>query len=95
MLNAICSEFEKFAPFINLPSRAITSYYEVIKQPLSLKGLLKKIHGVHGRHETTGVTDLKTWDAFESEMSKIWDNARIYNEDGSDIYNLSAELEVS
>jgi len=24
----------------------------------------------------------------------IWKNARLYNEDGSDIYNLSVELEV-
>ena len=39
-------------------------------------------------------TELKTWDAFENEMSYIWRNAREYNEDGSEISNLSYELEV-
>jgi hypothetical protein len=36
----------------------------------------------------------KSWDAFEDAFSLIWKNARIYNEDGSDIYNLSLELEA-
>lgn len=38
-------------------------------------------------------TDFKTWDAFEDEVSYIWRNARDYNEDGSDIFNLSIEFE--
>lgn len=88
------SDLQIFAPFINLPSRSLKDYYQVIKHPMSLQGVQKKVRGVVGRNPPTGLTDLKTWDAFEKEMSLIWHNAREYNEDGSDIYNLSIEFEV-
>ncbi len=55
----------------------------------------KRVRGVRGRASATGVTELRSWDAFEHEMSLIWTNAREYNEDGSDMYNLAGELEVS
>jgi hypothetical protein len=61
---------------------------------MSLQGVQKKVRGVVGRNPPTGITDLKTWDAFENETSLIWLNAREYNEDGSDIFNLSLEFEV-
>lgn len=61
---------------------------------MSLNGVQKKVKGVVGREAPTGFTLFKSWDAFESVMILIWKNARIYNEDGSDIYNLSQELEV-
>jgi hypothetical protein len=38
-------------------------------------------------------SDFRTWDAFAEDVSYIWRNARDYNEDGSDIFNLSVELE--
>jgi hypothetical protein len=38
-------------------------------------------------------SDFRTWDAFAEEVSYIWRNARDYNEDGSDMFNLSVELE--
>jgi len=60
----------------------LKDYYQLIKDPMSLSAIQKKVRGVIG------------WDAFESAFSLIWKNARIYNEDGSDIYNLSLELEV-
>ncbi|CAO2656912.1 Nn.00g057150.m01.CDS01 [Neocucurbitaria sp. VM-36] len=82
-----------FVPFQNLPSRSLKDYYQLIKDPMSLSAVHKKVRGVVGREAPTGNTLLKSWDAFENAMSLIWTNARIYNEDGSDIYNLSLELE--
>ncbi len=60
---------------------------------MSLTSVQKKVKGVVGREQPTGHTLFKNWDSFETTMSVIWKNARIYNEDGSDIYNLSQELE--
>lgn len=54
----------------------------------------KKIRGVHGRTEITGVSDFKSWDALETEIKRVSGNAKDYNEDGSDIYVLAGELEV-
>lgn len=68
-------------------------YYALIKDPMSLTAVQKKVRGVIGREQPTGHTLLKSWDALENAMSLIWKNARDYNEDGSEIYNLSIELE--
>jgi hypothetical protein len=83
-----------FLPFQNLPSRSLKDYYQLIKDPMSLAAIQKKVRGVVGREAPTGHTLFKSWDAFEDAFSLIWKNARIYNEDGSDIYNLSLELEA-
>jgi hypothetical protein len=72
----------------------LKDYYQLIKDPMSLAAIQKKVRGVIGRDAPTGHTLFKSWDAFEDAFSLIWKNARIYNEDGSDIYNLSLELEV-
>lgn len=78
---------------MQLPSRALKDYYQIIKDPVSLSAVQKKVRGVIGRNAPTGHTELKSWDAFEQMTSMIWKNARDYNEDGSDLYNLSLELE--
>lgn len=83
-----------FQPFLNLPTRALKDYYQLIKDPMSLSAIKKKVQGVVGREAPTGHTLFKSWDAFENAMSLVWKNARIYNEDGSELYNLSVELEV-
>lgn len=83
-----------FEPFINLPPRALKDYYKVITDPLSLKKLQKIVKGVHGRNDATGVSDFKTWGAFEEKSKLLWTNAYFYNEEGSDIYVLAQELEV-
>lgn len=83
-----------FAPFLNLPSRSLKDYYAIIKEPMSLAAIKKKVQGVIGRDQPTGQTLFKSWDSFEDSMSLIWKNARDYNEDGSDIYNVSLEMEV-
>lgn len=87
------SGLQIFQPFVQLPSRALKDYYQLIKDPVSLSGVQKKVRGVIGRNAPTGHTELKSWDAFEQMTSMIWKNARDYNEDGSDLYNLSIELE--
>jgi hypothetical protein len=61
---------------------------------MSLTAVKKRISGVVGREQPTGHTLYKSWDALEQAMTLIWLNARDYNEDGSDIYNVSIELEV-
>jgi hypothetical protein len=94
MLTPSSQGLQIFLPFQNLPSRSLKDYYQLIKDPMSLAAIQKKVRGVIGREAPTGHTLFKSWDAFEDAFSLIWKNARIYNEDGSDIYNLSLELEV-
>lgn len=52
------------------------------------------MRGVKGRDKPTGVTFLKSWAALDEAVSHIWENARTFNEDGSDISELAGELEV-
>lgn len=54
----------------------------------------KRVDGEHGRNEHTGITDFKTWDAFADEISFIWRNAKDYNEDGSEMFELAIQFEV-
>lgn len=91
----IHSDLAEFQPFVNLPSRSITDYYQLIKRPLCLKMVIKRARGQHGREAATGVTDYKTWDAFEDDVSLIWKNAQEYNEDGSEMYELAEKFKVS
>jgi len=87
-----------FHPFHYLPPRKLVDYYQAIKAPTSLNGVWKKVRGIsgaRGKEQETGQTDFRSWDAFENEFKKIWENARAYNEDGSEIDILSQELEVS
>ncbi|KAI1465390.1 Bromodomain-containing protein [Daldinia caldariorum] len=86
-------EYPYFEPFIYLPPRSLKDYYEIIKEPLSLKALQKQVRGQHGRGGATYVTDFKSWLAFEDQASLIWKNAYHYNEDGSEISLMAQELE--
>ena len=56
---------------------------------------MKLVRGIKGREKPTGQTLLPTWQDFEDEMSFIWNNARLYNEDESEISKLAGQLEVS
>ncbi|PSK60553.1 Chromatin structure-remodeling complex subunit rsc1 [Elsinoe australis] len=85
-------DLQIYHPFGNLPSRTYTDYYQLIKKPVSLKSIMKRTRGQHGREPPTGITDFKTWDAFEEEVSLIWRNAQEYNEDGSEMFNLAEEF---
>ncbi|KAF2857305.1 Bromodomain-containing protein [Piedraia hortae CBS 480.64] len=81
-----------YDPFVSLPSRRLEDYYRIIKNPVSLKSLLNKCKGQRGRAGSTGVSDFKTWDEFETAVSGIWKNAQEYNEDGSDLFLLANEF---
>lgn len=83
-----------FEPFINLPPRALRDYYKIVTDPLSLKKLQKIVKGVQGRGELTGISEFKSWAAFEERSKLLWTNAYFYNEEGSEIYSLAQELEV-
>jgi hypothetical protein len=87
-------EFSTFEPFVSLPPKTLKDYYQVIPHPVSLKGLQKRVRGIHGRNGSTGVSDFKSWKTFQEETEYIWRNAWHYNEDGSEISNLAKELEV-
>ena len=93
--NSASGETHIAGPFVHLPSREIKDYYQVIKHPVSLKAMLKLVRGIKGREKPTGKTLLQTWQDFEEEASLIWSNARLYNEDGSEISELAGQLEVS
>ncbi|CAI6281041.1 unnamed protein product [Periconia digitata] len=82
-----------FSPFVNLPNRALRDYYQLIKEPVSLQRVHKRVRGIQGRGDPTDITEYKSWDAFAKIVSMIWKNARTYNEDGSELYNVSIELE--
>ncbi|KAH0383290.1 Bromodomain-containing protein, partial [Aureobasidium melanogenum] len=93
IINGLISHTDQEQPFVTLPPRTLTDYYNIIKKPTSLTSVRKRVRGQHSRGPATMQTDFKTWDAFEDEVSYIWRNARDYNEDGSDIFNLSIEFE--
>ncbi|KAK4905523.1 hypothetical protein LTR49_025198 [Elasticomyces elasticus] len=91
-LTCICRGLEIYSPFGNLPTRKLEDYYQVIRHPVSLKAVAKRCRGQHGRAPPSGVSDFKTWDAFEEEMGFIWRNAWEYNEEGSGMYNLANDF---
>ncbi|KAI8601712.1 Bromodomain-containing protein [Dissophora ornata] len=62
--------------FLALPSKEeYPEYYEVIKSPMSLQLVLSRIKSGH----------YKTVDDFDREFQLIFENALIFNEDGSRI----------
>ncbi|KIW04097.1 hypothetical protein, variant [Verruconis gallopava] len=93
LINYEDGDLQIFTPFHFLPPRALHDYYQLIKYPVSLKGIQKRVRGKHGKEPATGKSDFQTWDALEEELSYIWKNCREYNEDGSDMYNLAGEFE--
>jgi hypothetical protein len=72
----------------------MVDYYQIIKNPVSLNQVKKRVNGIVGRTEHSGQSLYRSWDAFENEIDYIWQNARTYNEDGSDICNMAKLLEV-
>jgi hypothetical protein len=89
-------KFPMFLPFIKLPTRdELEDYYKVIPNPIDLTMLRKRVKGVRGKQAATGISEFKSWAAFEEASSYLWRNAFLYNEDGSDIFVLAKELQVS
>lgn len=80
--------------FLNLPPRQLQDYYRIIKHPVCLRSVQKLVRGIKGRDKPTGVSFFKSWKAFETELNYIWNNAREYNEDESEIVKLAGQVEV-
>ncbi|EHY59797.1 hypothetical protein HRR83_008335 [Exophiala dermatitidis] len=59
-------------------------YYKVIKKPTS-------ISDVRALVESDAIPD---WDTLAKEVRLIWDNAKEYNQEGSDIYIMAEKLET-
>jgi hypothetical protein len=71
--------------FYEKPSkRQYPDYYQLIPRPTSLTDIKKQVE--KGR--------FSTWDAFIAETRLIWSNAKVYNDDGSQIYVFAEALEV-
>ncbi|CAK7234158.1 hypothetical protein SBRCBS47491_008854 [Sporothrix bragantina] len=87
------ASYAYFEPFFNLPPRSLKDYFQVIKDPLSIKKLQKLVKGIRSRTDRSGVTEFKSWAAFEEKASLLWENAYYYNEDGSVIANMAKDLE--
>lgn len=51
------------------------------------------VRGTHNK-EAQRNNAFKTWKEFEDEANYLWTNARLYNEDGSEIAQLADRLEV-
>ncbi len=83
-----------FVNFIDLPSRQYKDYFNVIQDPLSLRGLFKLVTGKKGRAPPTGRTKFTSWQAFGEKASLLWTNAHYYNEEGSEVYVEATKLKV-
>lgn len=59
-----------------------------------MKKLQKLVKGIRSRSDRSGVSEFKSWAAFEEKTSLLWENAYFYNEENSPIANMAKELEV-
>ncbi|KAL0257352.1 hypothetical protein SLS55_008163 [Diplodia seriata] len=83
-----------YQPFVNLPNRSLKEYYATIPTPMSLNQVMKRVKGwINREHGFSGTSDFKNWQQLEECASLIWLNAREFNEDGSEMYNLAGEFE--
>jgi ATP-dependent helicase STH1/SNF2 len=71
--------------FMELPDkREYRDYYAIIKRPISLEMIRKRISGNH----------YSSLQAFKEDFRTIWENARTYNEEGSLVVEDANILEV-
>jgi ATP-dependent helicase STH1/SNF2 len=72
--------------FEKLPSKKIfPDYYHIIKQPISFNEIKKRMRN----------GDYTTLDHFRADFKLMFDNARIYNEEGSIVYEDANAMDVS
>lgn len=72
--------------FEKLPSKKIfPDYYHIIKQPISFNEIKKRIRN----------GDYTSLERFRTDFKLMFDNARIYNEETSLVYEDAAALDVS
>jgi hypothetical protein len=65
------------------PKRDYPDYYQIIARPTSIADVRTMVKQ----------QKIANWDAFADEIRLIWRNAKEYNEPGSDIYDMTEELE--
>lgn len=95
LLTLTAFSIQIYEPFKFLPSRSLVDYYQIIKNPVSLNAVQKKVRGISTRGPATGISEYKSWDEMLHDMTFIWENAWTYNEDGSDISQLAHDLKVN
>ncbi|KAK5195497.1 hypothetical protein LTR47_003810 [Exophiala xenobiotica] len=66
-----------------VPKRDYPDYYKVIKRPTSISDVRSMV-------EDDAIPD---WDSLAREVRLIWDNAKEYNQEGSEIYAMAEKLE--
>lgn len=76
----LSSNFEE-----KVPKKDYPDYYKLIKKPTSISDVRASV-------ENEAAED---WDALAREVRLIWDNAKEYNQEGSDIYSMAEKLEVT
>lgn len=68
-----------------VPKKDYPDYYKIISKPTSISDI-----------KTLARKDLiQDWDALAREVRFIWENAKEYNTEDSDIYAMAEKLEVS
>ena len=60
---------------------------------MCLRKLQKSANGQRGHEPPQPNTLLKSWDEFQQRAELIWNNAREYNEEGSEIVEMAEQLE--
>jgi ATP-dependent helicase STH1/SNF2 len=72
--------------FEKLPSKKIfPDYYHIIKQPISFNEIKKRIRN----------GDYMSLEQFQADFKQMFNNARIYNEEGSIVYDDANAMDVS
>jgi len=71
--------------FLTLPKmKDYPLYYQIIKNPIAMDTIKKRIKGVH----------YKTIQQFKDDWYLMFNNARTFNEEGSQIYNDANKMQV-
>ena len=82
MISTVRDRIELFMDLVS--KRDYPIYYKLIKKPISMNMIKKRIHSPY----------YKTIDQFRDDFKLMFDNARIFNEEGSMVYEDANEMEV-
>ncbi|EGZ28621.1 hypothetical protein PHYSODRAFT_537316 [Phytophthora sojae] len=73
---------EPFRERVNWEEWGLYDYLQVVKEPMDLGTIRSKL----------GKNEYKKPAEFARDMRLVWDNCKLYNQDGSDLYLLADEL---
>ncbi|KAI9206220.1 uncharacterized protein BJ171DRAFT_43394 [Polychytrium aggregatum] len=85
VLKKLVMELEGHAqawPFLE-PVQGVPDYYEVIKEPMDLRTLSEQVEGDH----------YSSLEVFINDVNKIFDNCKMYNNEGTTYYKCAVRLE--